>query len=462
MFRRAAALARAALRTGLRDMAAGFLWRAPHWCAALAPRARRSGAVAAVLPSRRGPLQWLVDLTDSVRGRAIETIRRCCGPWGLKASGRAVGHHQVWARDSMITAIGARLIQDPAIDAALCASLALLRRHRAPTGAIPNNVDCATLRPNFRAYADGGLWWIVASALLDPDPATIRAILGWYECQDVDQSGLLSMQESADWQDLFCTRGKGLYVNCLYVLALRSAARVFERDWPQESSRCRAAADRTAAAVNTWFWYEGDGNLLRHISHTFSTEGTGEANTESEDSLGRKRWVPEKHCLRGESYYLPYLGFRAVGEWFDTLANLLAILAGVADDGRTAVILDFIERHRVGEWPARALTPAIRPGDPDWRDYYGTLNTPDHYHNGGVWPFIGGFYVAALVAAGRPYEASAALDRLADLNRRGEFNEWHHGVTGEPMGVRDQAWSAGMYLFAQDCLRRGTVVLAPR
>jgi hypothetical protein len=356
----------------------------------------------------------------------------------------------------MIAALGARLVDDAGIQAALRASLALLRQHRTAAGAIPNNVDCAALRPNFRAYADGGLWWIVGSALLDPDPATVRAILAWYECQDVDQSGLLSMQESADWQDLFCTRGKGLYLNCLYVLALRSAARVFERDSP-DSRRCLSRADRTAAAVNQWFWYAGDDNLLRHISHTFSTENAG-----AEDSLGRKRWIPEKRCLRGESYYLPYLGFRAVGEWFDTLANLLAILAGVADEGRSAVILDFIARHRVGEWPARALTPAVQPGDPDWRDYYGTLNTPHHYHNGGVWPFIGGFYVAALVAAGRSAEASAALERLADLNRRGEFNEWHHGATGEPMGVRDQAWSAGMYLFAHDCVRRGSVEIVPR
>ena len=63
-------------------------------------------------------------------------------------------------------------------------------------------------------------------------PARARTTLAssascdWYACQDVDQSGLISMQEASDWQDLFCTRGKGLYVNCLYVLALRHAAEV--------------------------------------------------------------------------------------------------------------------------------------------------------------------------------------------------------------------------------------------
>ena len=164
-------------------------------------------------------------LTEAVYDSAIESIRRCCSPHGLKASGRSLGHHQIWARDSIISLLGARSIGDDQVQGALRASIAVLKEHQSPAGEIPNNVDCVAGRPNFRAYADGGLWWVIGSTLLAPDPATVRTILQWYECQDVDQSGLLQMQESADWQDLFCTRGKGLYLNCLYVLALRAAAR---------------------------------------------------------------------------------------------------------------------------------------------------------------------------------------------------------------------------------------------
>ena len=356
----------------------------------------------------------------------------------------------------MIALLGARLAADSEIDAALRSSVALLKQRRSASGAIPNNIDVATGRPNFRAYADGGLWWIVGSALVGPDPAAVRAVLAWYECQDVDQSGLLSMQESSDWQDLFCTRGKGLYLNCLYVLALSSAARLLARTNPAESERCRLRAEKVAAAINTWFWYRGDGNLMRHMAHTFSTESQGEV-----DSLGRKRWIPEKRHLVNESYYLPYLGFRAAGEWFDSLGNLMAILAGVADAAQSAVILDFISRHQLDRWPLRSLAPAVEPGDPDWRDYYLSLNTPHCYHNGGVWPFIGGFYVAALVSAGQHGAALGALSRLAELNQRGQFNEWHHGESGEPMGVRDQAWSAGMYLFARHSVERSLVEFHP-
>ena len=180
--------------------------------------------------------------------KAISALKLCATDAGMKASGGRVGHHQVWARDSMIALLGARLVPDGQIQTALQASVALLRQKQAPGGAIPNNVDCATHRPNFRAYADAGLWWIVGSSLIAPDPLTVARIVGWYACQDVDQSGLISMQESADWQDLFCTRGKGLYLNCLYVLALRAAG---------EHER----AATVAARINQYFWYEGDGNM---------------------------------------------------------------------------------------------------------------------------------------------------------------------------------------------------------
>jgi hypothetical protein len=388
---------------------------------------------------------------DETYAEAVESLRRCCCSSGLKASGRPLGHHQIWARDSMIASIGARFTADGQIQEAMRASLSLLKDRRGPGGAIPNNVDCATLHPNFRAYADGGLWWIVGSILLAPDREVVREVLGWYAYQDVDQSGLLSMQEGADWQDLFCTRGKGLYLNCLYVLALRCAAALFGGD---EGDRLRGRAQVATDKINAYFWYVGDNAMWRHMSHTFSTEGTPLV-----DSMGRQREMPQKRYLTDEQYYLPYLGFRAVGEWFDSFGNLLAILSGVADPRQSDIILDFIARYSLDKWLLRSLTPAVQPGDADWRPYYGSLNAPHHYHNGGVWPFLGGFYIAALVKAGRAETAAAALESLAALNQRGQFNEWHHGQTGAPMGAQDQAWSAGMYLFAWECVSLGQVAL---
>ena len=253
-----------------------------------------------------------MSLVDDVYQDAISSLRSCCHPIGLKASGRRFGHHQVWARDSMIALLGGSLIDDAGIRTALVASVEVLRSKISSSGCIPNNVDAVSGKPNFRAYADAGLWWIIGSSLVAPDFETCSRVLTWYDCQDVDQSGLLSMQEGTDWQDLFCTRGKGLYLNCLYVLALESAAKLAGPQGQQYLDRAQTVRNN----LNEYHWYRGDGKMRRHVAHTFSTE-----SKEAQDSLGRKRFLPKKKILIDEQYYLPYLAFRAVGEWFDSLGH---------------------------------------------------------------------------------------------------------------------------------------------
>ncbi len=386
-------------------------------------------------------------LLDSACLRAVEVLRHCSHPAGMKASARAYGHQQVWVRDSMIALLGATFAEDAAIRSSLLASLSVFRRHQTQEGLMPNHIDLEELRPNFRAYADGGLWYVIGSSICAPDFRGVRKALSWYDCQDVDHTGLISIQEASDWQDLFCTRGKGLYVNCLRVIALRRAAQLAGiRGKERLAARWLEQAGAAGEAINRTLWYAGDGDMLRHVSHSFSTPDP------QRDSLGRRRRLPSKRILVDAEYYLPYVSFREVGEWFDSLGNLMAILAGVADEARGAHVLDFIARHNLAEHPLKAIYPPVEPGEPDWRDYYGTLNLPDHYHNGGIWPFLGGFYVAALVKMGRYEEAEAALIRLARLNLQGDFNEWHDGRTAEPKGVHEQAWSAGMLLFARQCV----------
>jgi glycogen debranching enzyme len=140
------------------------------------------------------------------------------------------------------------------------------------------------------------------------------------------------------------------------------------------------------------------------------------------------------------------------------LGNCLAILLGIPSGAQSTRILDYIKGAGLDSpFPVRSLDHPIQRGDPDWRDYLllRNLNKPFHYHNGGIWPFLGGFYVSALVAAGRQDYALDQLIRLTELNRQGvnqawEFNEWAHGQSGRPMGFARQSWSAAMYIFAYD------------
>ena len=68
-----------------------------------------------------------------------------------------------------------------------------------------------------------------------------------------------------------------------------------------------------------------------------------------------------------------------------------------------------------------------------WRPYMARhrQNLVWQYHNGGIWPMVGGFWVAALVAAGRKQQARAELLTLARACavRDWAFTEWLHGKT---------------------------------
>ena len=105
------------------------------------------------------------------------------------------------------------------------------------------------------------------------------------------------------------------------------------------------------------------------------------------------------------------------------------------------------------------LFPYIRPADPDWKDRYDEYNKPGEYHNGGIWPFVCGFYIAALVAAGKHSLAKTKLVNLSHLiqnSRRPDkefgFNEWYRAQDGVPMGQEWQTWSAALFLYAAYCV----------
>lgn len=403
-------------------------------------------------------------IEDAYR-EACRVVQDCRSPGGMKASAAEPGYPQVWSRDTMITLLGAVLIGDRAINQSLEDSFHILAEHQTPLGQIPNNVHPVSGLPNFQAYADSGLWFVIgvsnyyrttgSAEFLEQYYPVIRKTMRWYEYQDVDRTGLISMAEGADWEDLFAVRGKGLYINILHYIALKKAAELSGKiSSAAEGEIYDNRANKLKELINRHFWYGGDPDIL--LPHLEPSLGSEIFSRDGRDSLGRKHAVPEKVLLKDRAYYLPYLTFRSFGEWFDSLGNLLAVLCGIAGEERSFDILNLIKEQGLNQpAPLKSISPPIFPGEPDWRYYYlfNGLNQPHCYHNGGIWPFIGGFYVAALVSANRHREASESLADLARLNRTGqngpwEFNEWFEGETGQPMGMAGQAWSAGMYIYA--------------
>jgi hypothetical protein len=140
----------------------------------------------------------------------------------------------------------------------------------------------------------------------------------------------------------------------------------------------------------------------------------------------------------------------------DVYGNIMAYLSNLLDEDRAMMTFRFLWGVGVNDpAPVRNVYPPIHAGDPEWRDYFtvNLLNLPNHYHNGGIWPFIGGLWVRYLHKLQLPDLARRELVKLAQLCALGvsqewEFNEWYHGVTGRPMGKAYQAWSAASFIRA--------------
>jgi hypothetical protein len=246
--------------------------------------------------------------------------------------------------------------------------------------------------------------------------------------QSPDDMVMVSQLPTSDWRDEQWVVGYGLYVNALVY-----------------------------AYLLLYGEHESAGQL-RSLMNRLEVRGDK-----------REPHVHEGLAVPSKPYYALYSYKIFNSERFDLLGNSLAILTGIASPNRARNLVAWVEAEcqamrRHGDLAVDlppCLFPYILPHHPDWRPRYEQFNQPGEYHNGGVWPFVCGFYVAACVAAGRMGLARRKLLALTGLVKPWHeneaewgFNEWIKAQTGHPSGRDWQTWSAAMYLYAAACVQQ--------
>ena len=254
----------------------------------------------------------------------------------------------------------------------------------------------------------------------------VEKALVWMSYQSPSDRFLVAQQPTSDWRDEQWVIGFGLYVNTLVYSYLKILGR-----------------------------HESAENMHHDMSRFTITGGI------------MHRHVHEGLVVKHKPYYAFWSYKIFSSERFDLLGNSLAILSGIASPSRANEMISWIEEECEGMRERGELTgdlppnffPFTKPEDPDWHERYAKYNQPGDYHNGGIWPFICGFYVAALVAAKRyklAEEKLVALTQCIKLTRSENldfgFNEWIKAQDGLPMGQDWQTWSAAMYLYAVKCV----------
>lgn len=379
--------------------------------------------------------------TDACRHEALALLARNLSRHGILAASRteaaeARRYTRIFGRDAAICVLAMCGSGVPALEQGAVDSLDALARAQADNGQIPKYVDPEGRDADFwyLGCIDATLWWLLAVDHVrrrgSVGPARwqdgVARALAWLQAQEHPTFRLLQQNEASDWADIMPRSGYVLYSNALWVEVKRRYA--------------LAGGEATRHHFNHLFDpYRRDlpdyhrARLLRHYARR-----------------GR----------RDPGLYLSFVNLAFAGNEGDVLGNLLAILCGAASESKGHTIVKTITAARAAEpYPVRVVLHPLARTHELWRPYMARhqQNRVHQYHNGGIWPFVGGFWVSALARLGLQAQARQALEALARANAADgwRFTEWFHGRTLAPMGMAGQSWNAATFLLAQRELEGG-------
>ena len=339
------------------------------------------------------------------------------------------GYPEPYTRDLMFSIFGIAVSDNSALLASIRKVLETLAENQSEKGHIPSLVHDS----EDRGASDTTPLFLLGTGIFrkvvnEPEflKTAVEKSLLWMEYQSPTDQYLVAQQPTSDWRDEQWVLGYGLFVNTVVYSYLQ---------------------------------------LMGFHKRAKKMHAEMENFTIIRDKL--KKQVQEGLLVRDKPYYAFWSYKIYNSDRFDLLGNSLAILSGIASPKIADSIIEWIEKECTAIKSSGDLAvnlppnfyPFIKPEDSDWHKRYADYNLPGNYHNGGIWPFICGIYIAALVGAKHFDLAEIKLIELTKLIKRSRttgldfgFNEWFRSQNGEPMGQDWQTWSAALYLYAAKCV----------
>ncbi len=361
---------------------------------------------------------------------------------GLKAGDY---YPDLWARDALISSLGMFFSEDEELKNIAKKSIENIVKFQKMNGQLPNKISSKyEVCFGEGGCVDSSLWYPIA--LLNYFRATddknflsehikkIEKSISWLFCLDVNNDFLIETNEGSDWMDLLLRSGRVLYDNVLFYASLKACDKI--RSVLGLNEKYEKIAEKVKNNINLFFWPEEKN--LEKVRKKFGFTGI-EKDFEIALRDGEK------------DYYFAEIGFRRYDPRCDVYANLLALIFEIPDEEKKKKILEHFKRIRVEDpYPVKVLFPPIYEND-FFRPFYFRetelpyLQRPGNYHNGGIWPFVGGFYVCF-------NKSKKTLKKLAELNKFSNFCEWI-SLDCKTMGSKNQSWSAAMFILAYQVIK---------
>lgn len=386
---------------------------------------------------------------------AVEGLHKNSHEHGLMAARPApnlekLTYAALYPRDVGVSVIGMLASDDDKLIQLAKVSLETLAKAQSARGQFPQAYKPETNHIEWwhPGTIDGTLWWSIAvleyvkktgdKHFYEKLKPQLEKAFTWLAYQDTNNDCLLEQGESAGWDDEFPRMGTVLYTNALWYWLIKLRIEVEER---KDLEHLRSYVYE---GVNTFLWIQ---KVDDHKRHWFPE------NSYTQNNAFSFRFM---EFVNAQTVYLPYylgcVSHLSYEMRCETYGNILACLVGLADEEKQRTITEFIYGAGVNmPYPVKVMYPPIYPGEDDWRSYMtkGRQNYPWQYHNAGIWPYVGGFWVKWLAQYDKK-KAEHQLHKLAEANAINdwEFNEYLHGQHGTPMGVQYQSWNMAMYIAA--------------
>lgn len=341
-------------------------------------------------------------------------------------------YKRLFTRDAFWIFMASILSQDRTLLNGCRESLRTLLRYQREDGAIPSNVS-----------SDGKVSYGIINPRIDPTSLYIIACSRFakrYPREKIEKSRFLSIEKamhhlerswqhkkhkllyiprSGNWADEYLQQGFVLYDEALWYLALREFSDILLLVGDKRHIKYWRMSEEVKKVILEKFWVK---------------------SLPEKDAISKR--VLEKLRDPKTGYFIHYFyspsrekaSFRNPCGIFDAFGNILAMLAGIVPPDKLNEMINFIDRVSVNKYP---LIPAHYPLFPEE-----TFRSPKlhqyrfkqfigHYHNGGLWAWYTGPYVAALVKSGEKKKAEAFLCGIMKANSEKKngmnFYEYHRG-----------------------------------
>jgi sucrose-6-phosphatase len=396
--------------------------------------------------------------------KALDVMRANATHDGFSASTeKHVNYFSIWARDHSICALAALLTKDKNLIQTAKAGILHLLQHQSDAGQIPSYIEIENKKKVYGGLGsitsvDSNLWVLIAAATIYRETGDKRflssiqmkrykLIYRLIRAFDSNNCGLMEVHIAGDWADVMHRSYHVLYDECLHYQAFKSLEYLYGEYLLHGTDEVLKVKLKKNIG-----WIIKRRKLIRpQINDLFWLTPQ---NIEK---------IKEQYMIYSTSFdFLPFYQSHMTpfehtwSKRFDSFGNILAMLTPIAPKERALSIISYVQsQHITKPTPLTALYPPIMPHDTDWEVIYEVKETPFTYHNGGIWPMITGFWIAALVKHGK---LKFAREQMCDFTESMAQNHWIfpeylHGQSLVPMGRMNQAWSAAGYIIAYFALQ---------